>query len=38
VSREFSIPCVVGVAGATRLIPDGAQVEVDGAAGTVRVM
>jgi pyruvate,water dikinase len=38
VSREFAIPCVVALAGATRAIPDGALVEVDGAAGTVTVL
>lgn len=38
VSRELGIPCVVSVTGATRRIPDGALVEVDGAAGTVRVL
>jgi pyruvate,water dikinase len=38
VSREFDIPCVVALAGATCAIPDGALVEVDGAAGTVTVL
>ena len=37
VSRELGIPCVVSVIGGTRLIPDGAQVTVDGTAGTVTV-
>ena len=37
VSRELGIPCVVSVVGATRLIPDGAQITVDGTAGTVTV-
>ncbi len=37
-SREYGVPCVVGVRGATKLIPDGAMVEVDGEAGTVRVL
>ena len=37
VSRELGIPCVVSVTGGTRLIPDGAQVTVDGTAGTVTV-
>jgi pyruvate,water dikinase len=37
VSRELGIPCVVSVTGATRLIPDGAQVTVDGTAGTVTI-
>jgi pyruvate,water dikinase len=38
VSRELGIPCVVSVTGATRRIPDGALVEVDGAAGTVTML
>ncbi len=38
VSRELGIPCVVGVDGATQSIPDGAEVEVDGEAGTVTVL
>jgi pyruvate,water dikinase len=37
VSRELGIPCVVSVHDATRRIPDGATVTVDGAAGTVTV-
>ncbi len=36
VAREYRIPCVVSVPGATRL-PDGATVVVDGYAGTVSV-
>jgi rifampicin phosphotransferase len=38
VSRELGIPCVVSVTDATRLIPDGALVEVNGTAGTVTVV
>jgi pyruvate,water dikinase len=38
VARELGIPCVVAVDGATTQIPDGATVEVDGVAGTVRVL
>ncbi|MDQ1568188.1 MAG: rifampicin phosphotransferase [Actinomycetota bacterium] len=38
VSRELGIPCVVSAGGATQRIPDGALVEVDGAAGTVTVI
>jgi phosphohistidine swiveling domain-containing protein len=38
VSRELGIPCVVSAGGATQRIPDGALVEVDGAAGTVTVV
>jgi rifampicin phosphotransferase len=37
VSRELGIPCVVSVADATHLIPDGATVTVDGNAGTVTI-
>ena len=35
-ARERSIPAVLGVLDATRRIPDGAQVAVDGVAGVVR--
>lgn len=38
VSREFGIPGVVGSREATQLIPDGARVRVDGAAGEVTVL
>ena len=38
VSRELGIPCVVSVTDATRRIPDGAMVEVNGDAGTVTVI
>ena len=38
VSRELGIPCVVSVTDATRRIPDGAMVEVNGDAGTVTVL
>jgi rifampicin phosphotransferase len=38
VSRELGIPCVVSVTDATRRIPDGARVTVDGTAGTVTVL
>ena len=37
-ARERGIPAVLGVAGATRKIPEGAQVAVDGVAGMVRWM
>jgi pyruvate,water dikinase len=37
VAREFGLPAVVGTADATRRIPDGATVLVDGAAGTVTI-
>jgi len=38
VAREFGFPCVVDVAGATRSLPQGALVEVDGTAGEIRVL
>jgi pyruvate,water dikinase len=38
VSREFGIPCVVSVVDATKRIPDGAEIEIDGGAGTVRLL
>ena len=34
-AREYAVPCVCGTGTATRAIPDGAVVTVDGAAGTV---
>lgn len=36
-AREYGVPCVAGVRGATRAIPDGAVVVVDGTAGTVLI-
>ena len=38
VSRELGIPCVVSATDATKRIPDGALIEVDGTAGTVTVL
>lgn len=38
VSRELGIPAVVSVTDATRTIPDGAEIEVDGTQGTVRIL
>jgi len=38
VSRELGIPCVVSVTDATRRIPDGATVTVDGTTGTVTLV
>jgi pyruvate,water dikinase len=37
VSRELGIPCVASLEGATRKIPDGAIVTVDGSTGTVTI-
>lgn len=38
VAREFGLPAVVGVAGATSRIRDGQTIEIDGTAGTVRLL
>lgn len=38
VAREFGFPCVVDAQGATRRLPPGALVEVDGSAGEVHVL
>jgi phosphohistidine swiveling domain-containing protein len=38
VSRELGIPCAAGVPNASRRIPDGATVEVDGATGAVTIL
>ncbi len=36
VAREYGLPCVAGVAGATTLWPDGTIVELDGSTGIIR--
>jgi rifampicin phosphotransferase len=38
VAREYGLPCVSGVTNATNLWPDGTLVEIDGAAGVIRVL
>ncbi|MGI9598095.1 MAG: PEP-utilizing enzyme, partial [Acidimicrobiales bacterium] len=38
VSRELGIPCVVSASEATKRIPDGALIEVDGSRGTVIIL
>ncbi|GAA4298306.1 sugar epimerase family protein [Mycobacterium paraffinicum] len=38
VAREFGFPCVVDVQGATKSLPPGALVEVDGATGEIEVL
>jgi len=38
VAREFGLPAVTGVKDATNTIPDGRQLEIDGTAGTVRLL
>jgi phosphohistidine swiveling domain-containing protein len=38
VAREFGVPCVVNADGASRRLPGGSVVEVDGATGEIRVI
>jgi phosphohistidine swiveling domain-containing protein len=38
VAREYGLPAVVGVTDATRLIPDGSRIRVDGGEGTVALL
>jgi pyruvate,water dikinase len=38
ISREYGLPCVCAVGDATSVISDGDFVEVDGTAGTVRLL
>ena len=38
VPREFGIPTVVGIKNLTQLVPDGQWLELDGRAGTVRLL
>ena len=38
VARELGLPAVVGVDDATKLIPDGAMIRIDGSAGIVEVL
>jgi pyruvate,water dikinase len=38
IARELGIPAVIGAGGAMDLIPDGATIEVDPTAGTVRIL
>lgn len=38
VAREMGLPCVIGTGNGTAAIPDGAEVEVNGDDGTVRVI
>lgn len=38
IARELGLPAVIGAVGATAQVPDGALVEVDAAAGQVRVL
>jgi pyruvate,water dikinase len=38
VAREYGVPCVTGVVGATALWEDGTVIEVDGSTGTIRAL
>jgi nucleoside-diphosphate-sugar epimerase/phosphohistidine swiveling domain-containing protein len=38
VAREFGFPCVVDVQGATKVLPSGALIEVDGSTGEILVL
>lgn len=38
VAREYGIPCIVSTRNATKVIPDGKKVRVDGAAGSVEIL
>ncbi|TXT51274.1 MAG: pp [Spirochaetes bacterium] len=38
VAREYGLPCVSGISGATELLKDGQFVEVDGSSGMVRIL
>ncbi len=38
IAREYGLPCVSGLPGVTSIIPDGAQIEVDGNNGIVRLL
>lgn len=38
VSRELGIPCIVSATDATRRIPDGAKIRVDGDTGTITIL
>jgi pyruvate,water dikinase len=38
VARELGIPCVINTGHGSQVIPTGAQIRVDGSAGTVRIL
>lgn len=38
IAREYGLPAVVGVEGATRMIKDGQRIRVNGTKGTVEVL
>jgi pyruvate,water dikinase len=37
-AREYGVPTVVGVPGATRVLHDGDRIEMDGTTGDIRVL
>jgi phosphoenolpyruvate synthase/pyruvate phosphate dikinase len=37
-AREYGLPCVTGTIVGTRVIPDGAQITIDGTQGVVRIL
>ncbi|HSG78743.1 MAG TPA: PEP-utilizing enzyme, partial [Acidimicrobiia bacterium] len=37
-AREYGLPAVLGVAGATSLLADGQRVTIDGGAGTIEIL
>ena len=38
IARELGVPCVIGTSNGTKLIPDGASIELDGDTGVVRLL
>jgi rifampicin phosphotransferase len=38
ISRDLGIPCAVSVTDATKIIPDGALIELDGDTGSVTIL
>jgi phosphohistidine swiveling domain-containing protein len=38
IARELGVPCVIGTGNGTHVIPDGADIEIDGTTGLVRLM
>lgn len=38
VAREYGLPAVANISGATQNIPDGAEIELDGRSGTVWIL
>ena len=38
VAREYGRPCIAGIDGATSLLKDGQEIEMDGASGVVKIL